>query len=284
MSSNDFFITLSSNGSLANFPKNTVSHFWNQLSTPLELSNASEWEVGLTEVSMPPMANHLDLNRQDLTVYLCLEKRNEPYGYVGELSANFVMRPFCDASSFADSFMSALRESSVPGIFKNGIRVSTPFGRNIVKFRVVEDVFVMFSPKVWKVLGVAVGPEFVHRREEIGFFRKTAKVLGFVDIKAGHHSVWMYSNCCSHRLVAGSRVPLLRTVVIRSENDDVVHQVFTHPYYIPVSQSFFSSIEIFFTDNTGQQMKYFPGEALVTLHFRRRGSDKVGESGLSGKG
>ena len=137
---------------------------------------------------------------------------------------------------------------------------------------VERNMYLSFSEKLWQVLGFdasCAGEDGSNRK--IGSVNRDVKCPGFVDMHVGLHSLWVYSDCCGHRAVGGVRAPLLRTVKLKSsESGDVVHRVFTRPYYVAVSQSFMPSLEVFITDNTGQKVPFFPGELVGTLHFRPR--------------
>ena len=51
MSDNDFYITLESNGDIANHPENTQNKFKITLQTPIDLQG--EWETGLAQLIFP---------------------------------------------------------------------------------------------------------------------------------------------------------------------------------------------------------------------------------------
>ena len=51
MSESDFYITLESNGDIANHPENTQNKFKITLQTPIDLKG--EWETGLAQIIFP---------------------------------------------------------------------------------------------------------------------------------------------------------------------------------------------------------------------------------------
>ena len=124
------------------------------------------------------------------------------------------------------------------------------------------------------MLGFEFSDAAQHPGQEIGTHFKTAKELGYLDLLKSFHSVWTYTDIIVHRAVSNSQVPLLRTVMIEGFGDCVIHKVFTHPYYITASKSFFSKIEIQFLDNTGNKIKFLPRRSHSgTLLSQKAGDD-----------
>ena len=271
----DFYVTLSSNGSTRFFPDNTVGTFSNRLAEPIRLSEPTDWEVGLTEITFPPLINHRPLKYEDLKVTLIRmfmdDGEKEEAQVMREVKTTIQMKPFVDASSFLTQFRKAVNEADqvlkdadqAPAEFAEGVHVRMPYGTNVIMLKVHRHYYVSVSPKLSAALGIP--------NKMIGCSRSNSKVYGFVRMGRGSRSVWVYSNCCAYRAVADVRVPLLRTVPIHAEEkEEVMETIFTHPYYIPVSQGFLPSVEIKLTDNTGKTLDFFAGESVVTLHFRRR--------------
>lgn len=267
----DFYVTVSSNASAKYYPSNTVSQFRNLLAEPIRLSEAAEgWEVGLVEIVMPPNRAHLELSEEDLTVKLLFSKPMMQ-GPKIEVRHTVTLSPFTTAMEFTVRLAGALRAEDVPEQFRGGIKLSRPLGNSMFAMTLNRYTFITFSERVLRMIGIdhkcltdfgAIGSET----------EKELMCWGLVDVTAGFHSLWVYSNCCEHRAVGGVRVPLLRTIVVKSKDlEDVVHQVFTRPDYIPVSQNYLSSLEVFITDNTGSPIPFFPGESVVSLHFRPKG-------------
>ena len=266
---NDFYVTVTSNGSTKYFPDNTVGSFSNHLAEPIRLSDYAGWEVGLTEITFPTVRNHVVFSRDDLICNVRMERSHNQ----GALSVVVRLRPFYDAVSFASMFKAAMKTSRLPNA-NLGIKVRVPYGKNLIMFELLPWFFVSFSEKVWKVLGLDSKLATVSKYM-LGNPDKNVKAYGMVNSRAQCRSVWVYSNCCMYRIVSDVRVPLLRTVEIRDGETDVIHRVFTHPYYLPVSQSFLPSLEMYLRDNTGKPLDFFSGETVATLHFKRKGVVEV---------
>ena len=270
----DFYVTLSSNASVEYFPSNMVNAFSNRLAEPLRLDEglSYEWEVGLVEIMVPPNRGHLDLGREDLTVELLHVTTLMNGQFVDEVRAVVELKPFWTGSAFTTNLQNALKDPSLPKAFKEHIRVDQPRegGTNVFGLHLDTEMYVKFTPRMRKVLGV--DPKYVDECGRVGTIEHEGMTIeGVVDLTAGFHSMWVYSNCCEHRAVGGVRVPLLRTLVLKSKDfERVYHRIFIRPDYVPVSLNYLPSLEVFITDNTGTPIPFFPGEAVVNLHFRPR--------------
>ena len=269
---NDFFVTVSSNASTQFYPENVVAHFRNQLAEPLRLSEIEKWEVALSEIVCPPVKCVSEFSTEDLTVTLDYFPGGEHPD--NEVRVTLIIGSFNDARTFAHEIHAAARTAfeKYANPLLTSFRVNLNPTEQSVVFKVVQNIYIGFSEKLWKILGLdgsCVGEEG-HLRK-VGSRHKQIRCTGFFDMYAGLHSLWVYSDCCEHRSVGGVRAPLFRTVVVKTaEMGDVIHRVYNRPYYLPVSQSYLPSLEMFITDNTGQKVSFFPGELVCTLHFRLR--------------
>ena len=270
-----FYVTVSSNGSTKYFPNNTVRHFSNHLAEPILFEDEKDWEVGLTEITMPPLSNHMKFNREDMRVHITyktfIEKDGKKIDH--RISDELQLRGFSDAKTFVGMFRKQLEADVKVDAIKKVIKMYQPFGRNILIFGLDQNLFLTFSLKVWNALGFEGDVNHTHRM--IGSPDHSVKVYSRVDLRSAYRSCWVYSNCCAHRLVADVRVPLLRTISLHENDDEMIHRIFTVPYYLPINQNFLPNIEIVITDNTGHACVHFPGETVATLHFRRRGERRL---------
>ena len=268
MEARDFYVTLSSNASVLYYPENHLAHFWNRVSEPVSLKDPTEWEVGLSEIFTPPTRLR-EYSEQDLTVELI--------GWVSEGDGDDVtktavknyaiLKPFITSRGFVKSLSEALKECDE--VFSGGgVQVAPGFVWNRAMLRLQPDVWVKFSERMTNVLGLqrdwlTAGFLGQNKRGEIRAYDLS------VDANAGFHTVWVYSNCCEHRLVGGARVPLLRTVLAGLIPGQMSHNSYTTPQYMGVRGGHFPSLEILITDNTGKEVPFHAGEVVVTLHFRR---------------
>ena len=263
-------MTLSSNASTQFYPENVLGHFWNRLSEPIQLTDCRKWEVALTEISTPhSMVGTRWRDRQlelRLWTKLPLEPGTPP---VEEQTKKMVLKPFDTTKVFEKQYNDNIDPLVDIDLFREGLRIEHPLGPNSLRLELAPNLKIFFSDRLLNVLGL--NRKELNEDGSIGSESQPTVYQGFVDWQVGRHSLWVHSNCCAHRLVGDLSVPLLRTLLL-SEKDvgRVFKSVYIHPHYIPVSQNFFSALEVYITDNTGKDVSFFPGEVVMTLHFRRR--------------
>ena len=265
----DFYVTLSSNASTDCYPQNVVGHFWNRMAEPLQFTDGREWEVGLTEISLPPHRLSQMIEQEEWEMRVFTRKPPPHPGRGGSMTYNRVMalKPFSYASDLKKQFNCLLGDNDAEAF--NRVDFDAPYGKKSLRIRLPKKVKLALSERLVDVMGI-------NRKElnddgSLGSFSKPTTFYGTIDWAVGSHSLWVYSNCCAHRPVGDVGVPLLRTLLTVSKDEGVMFKkLFNLPYYLAVSQSFFNSLEVFITNNQGQQVPFFPGEGLVTLHFRPR--------------
>lgn len=268
MANRDFYVTLSSNASVEYYPHNTLNHFRNRLAEPIRLDNPSQWQVALTEISAPANWSHV-LSEEDLTVKLLGWRHERGLGddvTLGQVQGSVTLKPFIHGRDLPKALSQALRDQD--DLFKNGIKMTYAMGNNHVILTLRRRVFVTFSQRLRDALGL--GSESVTVSGALGSEREKKSYLCALDINAGFRSLWVYSDCCEHRLVGDVRAPLLRTLWKNDYPEFAFHDTFRPPYYLPVSGGHLSSLEIVITDNTGKPIAFRPGEVVLTLHFRPR--------------
>ena len=269
----DFYVTLSSNACTEYYPENTVGRFWNLLASPLELKEHTDgrgWEVGLTDICIPAYNTQFELGKKDYTFTFW----NGPPNYDGiappqqNQFQTHEVGHFWSVIEFEKTFNQLLKNKKLQGAASH-VRLDQYERFGVIRLKTPKNVFVKFSENMMKVLGFEKKDTNEH-----GFFgshKKKCVTWGHFDPWVGTRSLWVYSDCCEYRAVGGSRVPLLRTVgVTKYEVSDLIQRQYPTPMYIPVRQHYIHAIELNITDNTGGNLTFFPGEAVVTLHFRRR--------------
>lgn len=273
MSESGFYVTLSSNACQEIFPQNTVSHFWNLLASPLELKEHTDgrsWEVGLVSLCLPGHRARLTLEKEDYTFTFWTPSQN-PEGRAPkpeELQTDEVGH-FYALNDFVKTMNMNFRNSKVLSGLSKNCKIDGYERLGVFRLRTPKNVFIKMTDKMMNVLGLDP-----RERNPQGFFgsaKKRCITWGHVDAWVGSKSLWVYSDCCEYRAVGGSRVPLLGTVCVSKwEATDLVNRQYDSPLYLPVRQHYIDSIEVSIKDNTGGDVSFFPGEALMTLHFRRR--------------
>lgn len=90
-----------------------------------------------------------------------------------------------------------------------------------------------------------------------------------VDVNRGLRSIFIHCNIVQPQLVGDLYVPLLRTVAVKGQTDDVVSEAFSNIHYMSIERSTFQEIEIHITDDLGRTIPFQHGRVIVKLHFRR---------------
>jgi len=90
-----------------------------------------------------------------------------------------------------------------------------------------------------------------------------------VEISAGLHSMYMYSDVVYPSLVGDTFAPLLRVIEIPRKHKfgETIHITYQSPQYRPVRLNEFETIEISIKDDSGIEIPFKFGRVTVTLHF-----------------
>ena len=82
--------------------------------------------------------------------------------------------------------------------------------------------------------------------------------------------LFIHCNIVASQLVGDQYVPLLRTVAVKGQTEDVVAKAFSNIHYMQIERSNFQEIEIQITDDTGRTVPFQHGRVIVKLHFKRK--------------
>jgi len=83
-------------------------------------------------------------------------------------------------------------------------------------------------------------------------------------------SIYIYSDIIKYQYVGDVKVPLLGVLPVQGVDGDQQYWSFNPPYYIPVSMSTLSSVNIHLADDKGDEIPFFgDGKVVSRLHFRR---------------
>ena len=127
---------------------------------------------------------------------------------------------------------------------------------------------------------VVLGPEL---REMLSlpqtheYFQKTSiplalgtRISSSIDMTAGIHSIYVYSDIIKHSYVGNSMAQLLRRVdVPLVPYGAQISHIFPAPHYHLLCDQTFGSIEIVLKDDADRLIPFRFGRSIVTLHFRR---------------
>ena len=91
------------------------------------------------------------------------------------------------------------------------------------------------------------------------------------DLRAGVHSLFVYSDIIKHRFVGNAMAQLLRKVEIPNTVNfgDQINITFERPHYHPITSPSLDSIQITIRDDTDSPISFKFGRCFAVLHFRR---------------
>lgn len=230
------------------YPDNHGGQYYTVL--PQEIELTGDYEVGLCEI----MIDNSYLNVGEREMFLNIgNKRHFQLLY---------MEPglYESASIFIDSLNGLISADS--SIYKNQVR----FFYNKVTRRVsmkiyVDSIAVRLSDKLQRVLCL----ERDAYKGANGF-----QGTGPVDVHSDSSAIYVYCDIIESRPVGDIMAPLLRILPIVNKNDDVIHQIYEKPHYIPIAKRRFNTMEILLATDRGDTLSLEKGKTIVTLHFRRQ--------------
>ena len=239
-----FYVTLPSNSSMDTHPKNTLSHFFVTLPTPLVFEG--DWEVGLVEFTYPHRwYNILDTSNQ----YACSAEEQVPGFHFHSIPPGYYPTP------------EELLDNINPHPDHNGL-VSIKYNKYNQKIVVKTkgDVTVNLYDRIAELFGFD---------EDDSVIWGTEKGSRVVDINLVN-SMFLY--IIDHHIVGNTRAPLLRIVNVEGNPGETITKLYDSPHYIPLKQKLVDTIEMDIRDDTGRAIPFVSGKVIVKLHFRKRHS------------
>jgi hypothetical protein len=89
------------------------------------------------------------------------------------------------------------------------------------------------------------------------------------ELNEGFRLMYIYTNIIVHGFLGNISVPLLCIISLPSKREEMISITFVKPYYLPVEQQNFDSIEISLRNELGNLMPFTGGKSAVTLHFKK---------------
>lgn len=242
-----FYITLPSDSSLNYFPDNTLSKFRAYLPEIVQLNGP--YEVGLAEISYPRTWNNI---KKEQVVQVWTDKimtedlRKQKIAIIPK--ANF---------SLIEDLMELLKfEGKILEFVYHRLMKR-------VSIRLKKDFFCKIPSDIAIMLG------FTLKREDIEI--KHSMLAPYtVDVDAGLHSLFVYSDIVENTIVGDRNVPLLRIISVKGKDGETTDAIFSQPHYLPVAGSNIQIIEINIMDDLGNPVQFERGKVHATLHFRPR--------------
>jgi hypothetical protein len=267
-----FYVTLPSNSSFKFYGKQSMSNYKTKLANDLHL-NVGEWEVGLAEF-IYPLSWH-NLMKGSFTVRRLVDGRwNSVHGRI----------PDNRYESVKDLIKTLEQElSKLLGEHANHITFSQMHTRQI-KVYLSDGYEIRLSPSLSEALGFgdydsklcelrnhknttgsAIGCEVKRTDDD-----NTLLSPYVADVNKGMRTLFIHCNIVAAQLVGDMYVPLLRTVAVKGNTDDVIAKSFANIHYMSIERSNFQEIEIHITDDTGRNVPFQHGRVIVKLHFKRK--------------
>ena len=243
-----FYLTLPSNSSIEYFPVNTLTNFKTKLAQPVELTG--DWEVALAELQYP----HSWYNLQNLSSHIYRDSGGQGY-----FSTSVVLH----------GYYPTIREfvAAVNKVLKTDANGDGWLTHNQLTCKmtvhVKNEVKLVFTAQLASMIGFD--------KKEVLITKNTEAPLP-IDLEAGFHAMYLYTDIVEPQPVDDSKVSLLKVIRYVGQFGENVNVSFPNLQYFPVNVKSFETIEIDIKDNTQEKVPFEFGKVIVTLHFRQRRS------------
>ena len=263
-----FYLTLRSDLSAEAPYVIAMSKFTTTLPERMELHD--DWEVGLSEISVPSMRHniyshlhYLDIGRTRLKIRDNLCETVEDV--LHQLVKSFNEWRSNRKAATIGLYVVNTREDATQMVARG--LVGFYYVRNIEKvgFYLRTNHRFKFSNDLANVLGFS--PDVTYYTRSAGF--TVGEYKANIRSNRPFKTAYVYTNIIEPVVVGDAKVRLLRTVEIDGSRSDVVHRVFPSPIYLPLQTKDFDAIEINIMSDAGEFLPFLQGKSTVVLHFKR---------------
>ena len=277
-----FYLTLPSNSYLANQSGSEgqqinepvaqlLSKFRVQL--PHKIRLEGDWEVALSEIMYPNSWFNInkgdglvriiykDTAETEITCEIFPNKYSTPEQLVQALNFNI------DTTLAEHEWQGGVQPQDITD-YKVSFTYQKDLKRVVVKVaepRIVQEFYM--SPLLSYMLGFEEAVVFV---KPSGVIKSAIMAEYPVDLKAGFYAMYVYCDLVENQVVGNSLVPLLRTVTIEGQHEEVMCTIYNTPHYLPLARKEFDSIEISINDDQNKPVKFQFGKVIVKLAFRKQ--------------
>jgi hypothetical protein len=285
------------------FPKNTLCCYTAKLPQAIQFDDEAYWEVALVEMIHPTQIknivesqNTVSVEVEDDQVQQVMDERSDKVDfpkiknpvtnrttYMMKIPSGYYFSGQHLVNILADRF-NAMFEKALEKTKKSvKIEYHKIARRLLMKFSHDKVLAITFCPELYHILGG--NPEMVKnhptKMPPIGNNLDFAKHFHFpVVMNQGLNLIFVYSDVVEYNVVGHTSVPLLRVIPFKVDsataadeeggNTYHVHREFVHPHYLPVSKSYFDTVNITIKGDLGQNIPFTQGKVTVKLHFRKR--------------
>ncbi|KAI1278059.1 hypothetical protein HDE_14406 [Halotydeus destructor] len=268
-----FYVFLPSNATHPGF-QNTQANFFTLLAEEVNVSD--DYEVALTEISFTKSWYALTTT-QDV---MLREFHLDLWRNIGTIKQSVTIDPesiVADVNEKVKAYVAKIPPipfTTYPGLQYDKTRRlvtqvygHTPMIGNLSKMDVIS---LRFSYELQNILGLR-DEYFVGPVESAGYEDPVSLDAGrTVDLQAGVHSIFVYSDIVKHSRVGNDANQLLRMVPLpKADFGDQVNIEFKNPIYLPIESTHITTIEMQLRDDSGEFIKFNHGRTFVTLHFRK---------------
>lgn len=270
---NSFYLTLPSNSEGSR--ENRISDYLTNLPTTLHLSD--EYQVALTEITYTKSWNNVHGNQH---LFFLKSK------YVSTANYGFYSGNYKTLDELIEAVNNGIKEAfSTEEVHPMLQKTPTGLVRMLFGKSVLGEVTnANLNWELEELLGFSPRPDWMQwtdddyeesiepadltEEEEKKGYREGTRLP---DIKAGIHSLFVYSDVVSPSIVGNTYANFLRSVSIddKAAYGDDVNIIFQKPYYRKVAVRDIDSIRINIKDDSGEPIKFKFGRVCVTLHFKK---------------
>jgi len=238
------------------YPENTVARFTTKLPNNIDLDG--EWEVGLSEISVPLHVHNVieGLCYYDIyfsNTFIC--RINPMPGQYRRLRELFV-----------DWYRAQRQQIPLHSHEPLLVEFSYEFDSGKVKMTYLGSAprraQFEFSPDLARLLGYSHNLRYAQCHPRLSKFPP--------DLRGRIHSVYVYCDVFEHVPVGDTKAPLLR--IVNTDDDKSignVHRVFNPLLYVPLQKKTFNTIDIDMSTDFGTTVPFLSGKSFVVLEFRR---------------
>ena len=269
---NSFYVTLPSN-SWSPENDNKLNDYTTYLPKPFSLDD--DYHVALTEISYTKSWYNVE-RENPFILYSPLSSISSRPGIKPGWYKNIHDLTSAINEHIANSFTS--EDWLMPELVVNDCShtISMECGRDDKK----APIYVHLGEELEDMLGMS-NTQRVSETESITFFKlydservsadASLSSPGLYDMKAGIHSLMIYTDIVSHSIVGNTQASFLRSAKIDDHTDfgGDVNLIFEKPYYFPVNSSFIDKIRINIKDDSNNPINFKFGRTSVTLHFKK---------------
>lgn len=247
MESSSFYTTCPSNASMSIYPDNTQASF--KINLPKRLYLQNKYEVALVEIQYP--VSWLTLGRNE-AIEIMYGTRLETI-QVKPMMYNTI-------EEVLYFLMSSIMKRSSKMNYKARAVSINEFKGGIIHYVLEDDCKMRMTQGLADVLGFTPN----------AWITGSGESMYPPDIRRGLNSMYVYCNVVDSQIVGDVYAPLLRTVAVRGQRNQVISQTFEKPHYVSVNTDEVSTIEINIKDDTGENISFQSGKVICKLHFRQK--------------